>query len=226
VAPRGRKVGEVTTDWVTISSLATAGGTLVLAIATFGSTRSANRAARTAERALLEGLRPLLVPSRLQDPPEKISFVDQHWLRVPGGHGAVEVTDDVLYLAIALRNAGRGMAVLHGWCAWSDESVTTRPEHAELDHFRRLGRDIYVPPGDLGFWQGAIRDASDPLFGELAQAAKAGDRIIVELLYGDQLGGQRAISRFTLLSHQAEDADRVWLANVSRHWHLDREAPR
>ena len=38
-------------DWSTIASLATAGGTLVLAIATFGSTRSANRAARASEEA-------------------------------------------------------------------------------------------------------------------------------------------------------------------------------
>lgn len=56
------------TDWATTASLATAGGTLILAIATFGSTHSANRAARTAERAMLAGLRPLLLTSRLQDP--------------------------------------------------------------------------------------------------------------------------------------------------------------
>ncbi|MEY2476019.1 MAG: hypothetical protein QOG87_1334 [Actinomycetota bacterium] len=54
------------TDWATISSLATAGGTLVLAVATYASTRSANRAARVAERALLAGLRPVLVQSRLE----------------------------------------------------------------------------------------------------------------------------------------------------------------
>ena len=36
-------------DWVTISSLATAAGTLVLAVATFASGRSANRTARVAE---------------------------------------------------------------------------------------------------------------------------------------------------------------------------------
>src|ERR1039457_6034019 len=42
-------------DWVTISSLATAGGTLVLAVATFSSVRSANRSARVAERSLLVG---------------------------------------------------------------------------------------------------------------------------------------------------------------------------
>jgi plasmid stabilization system protein ParE len=59
-------------DWATISSFATAGGTLVLAIATFAAVKSANRAARTTERSLMEGLRPLLVPSRMGDPPAKI----------------------------------------------------------------------------------------------------------------------------------------------------------
>jgi hypothetical protein len=72
-------------DWTTISSLATAAGTLVLGVATFASVRSANRAARAAEASLLAGLRPLLVPSRLQDPPQKVSYVDQHWLRIEGG---------------------------------------------------------------------------------------------------------------------------------------------
>jgi hypothetical protein len=57
----------IAADWATISALATAGGTLVLALATFGSVRSANRAARLAERSLRAGLRPLLMPSRLED---------------------------------------------------------------------------------------------------------------------------------------------------------------
>jgi hypothetical protein len=62
-------------DWPTIASLATAGGTLVLAVATFSSVRSGQRATRIAERstqiaerALLIGLRPVLVPSRVTDP--------------------------------------------------------------------------------------------------------------------------------------------------------------
>ena len=49
-------------DWATIASLATAGGTLVLAVSTFASVKSANRAARAAERSLLAGLRPLPMP--------------------------------------------------------------------------------------------------------------------------------------------------------------------
>ena len=59
-------------DWATISSMATAGGTLMLAVATFGSIRSANRAARVAERALLINTRPLLVAAHPEDPVQKV----------------------------------------------------------------------------------------------------------------------------------------------------------
>ena len=51
-------------DTATIASLATAGGTLILAVATFASTRSANRAARVSEQALKVGLRPVLFNAR------------------------------------------------------------------------------------------------------------------------------------------------------------------
>ena len=80
--------------WGIAASLATAGGTLVLAAATFVAVRSSNRAARATERALLAGIRPVLVPSRLEDPPEKVGFIDDHWVRVPGGRAIAEVTDE------------------------------------------------------------------------------------------------------------------------------------
>lgn len=214
------------TDWTTTGAeLATAVGTLVLGAATFASVRSANRAARTAERSLLEGLRPLLVASRLQDPPEKVSFIDQHWVRVEGGHGTVEVTDEVIYLTMALRNIGRGMAVLHGWLVGRDPTSSARSDHGPIDDFRRLTRDLYIPPGDLGFWQGALRDPTEPIFAEVQEIAKADEMFSIELLYGDQDGGQRAITRFALLPHDV-DGQQVWMATVSRHWHLDRRAPR
>jgi hypothetical protein len=214
------------TDWTTTGAeLATAVGTLVLGAATFASVRSANRAARTAERALLEGLRPLLVASRLQDPPEKVSFVDQHWVRVDGGHGTVEVTDEVIYLTMALRNIGRGMGVLHGWFVSRGATSSVRPDHGPIDDFRRLTRDLYIPPGDLGFWQGALRDPTEPVFAEMREMAKGDEIISIELLYGDQEGGQRAITRFGLLPHDV-DGQQIWMATVSRHWHLDRRAPR
>jgi hypothetical protein len=44
----------------------------VLAIATFGAVRSSNRSARLAEQAFLMGQRPLVMPSRLDDPSERL----------------------------------------------------------------------------------------------------------------------------------------------------------
>src|SRR5258708_2818219 len=102
-------------DWTTIASLCTATGTLALAAATFSSVRSANRAARASEESLLVGLRPLLVPSRREDPPDKVGFRDNHWVRVPGGGAIADVTDEAIYLVVSLRNVGRGIAVLDRW---------------------------------------------------------------------------------------------------------------
>ncbi|HJU01437.1 MAG TPA: hypothetical protein VJ966_09560, partial [Actinomycetes bacterium] len=184
-------------DWVTISSLATAGGTLVLAVATFASVRSANRAARTAERALQVGLRPLLVPSRLEDPLIKVLWVDGHYSRLEGGRAAVEVKDGVIYLALSLRNVGSGMAVLHGWHPWPEQVRGTEP-HADPARFRTQTRDLYVPPGDVGFWQGAFRDRDEPGYAEMCEAVQAHRQVTVDLLYGDHEGGQRMVSRFAL----------------------------
>ncbi|MDQ6799076.1 MAG: hypothetical protein M3011_13850 [Actinomycetota bacterium] len=211
-------------DWATISSLATAGGTLILAIATFSSVRSANRAARTAERSLMAGIRPLLIPSRLEDPPEKIFFGGGdrgHWVVVAGGHAVAEVVDGVVYLALALRNAGNGIAVLDRWCFYAGERGA-RHDPGEPSTFRRLTRDIYVPRGDLGFWQGSFRDPNEPEFGMAAEAIRKRGPLTVELQYGDHEGGQRTISRFALIPA----ADDSWLTVVSRHWNLDREQPR
>jgi hypothetical protein len=58
-------------DWASVASLATALGTLVLAVATFASVRSANRTALAAEQSVQADLRPLLVASRLHDDAQK-----------------------------------------------------------------------------------------------------------------------------------------------------------
>jgi hypothetical protein len=209
------------TDWVTISALATAGGTLVLAAATFSAVRSANRAARVAERALLAGIRPVLVSSRLQDPAEKVGFVDDHWVKVEGGRGVAEVVDGRIYLAMALRNVGTGLAVLDRWDFYPDRKLTDVP-HREPEQFRRLTRDLYVPAGDLGFWQGAFRDTEDPMFAAAAAAISQRQSVTVDLLYGDHEGGQHTISRFALIPH----TDGGWITSVARHWNIERDDPR
>src|SRR2546421_311314 len=85
-------------NWVTVSSLATAGGTLVLAIATFSAGRSANRADRPAGGNPPGGLRPLLFPSRLDAPTQKIRWVDNPSAHVEGGRASIESVDGVLYM--------------------------------------------------------------------------------------------------------------------------------
>lgn len=213
-------------DWVTISALATAGGTLVLAGATYGSVRSANRAARVAEQSLLASLRPLLVSSKLEDPPQKVGFMDGKTLVVAGGGAAAEVDAQVLYLAISLRNAGSGIAVLHGWHVYPERVVPLgrgRGEHPPLEGFTALTRDLYVPVGDIGFWQGSFRDPSSLEFVEIRRAIETHERLTVDVLYGDFEGGQRVISRFAVLPREDGDG---WIATVGRHWNIDRADPR
>jgi hypothetical protein len=210
------------TDWPTISSLVTGAGTLVLAIATFAAVRSANRSARIAETALQEQRRPLLAQSRLDDPVQKLMFVDEHWVSAAGGRAAAEHIDGSVYLAISLRNVGSGIGVCQGWTVRTGLSTSrTLPTPAALEEFRLQTRDLYIPAGDIGMWQGALRNPDDPVRAATAEAIDARLPITIELLYSDQVGLQRTISRFGLFP----TAD-AWLASVTRHWYLDWDGPR
>jgi hypothetical protein len=214
------------TDWSTIASLATAGGTLVLAVATFASIRSANRSARisersarTAEQSLLAGQRPLLVNSRLQDPQQKIQYPEGIWLAVDGGRAGLQVNDEVVYLAVSLRNAGTGLAVLHGWHV--RVGLQTERSHPPLEEFTTQNLDIYVAPGDNGLWLGALRDPTADIFKAVADAIEAGETLVIDLLYGDFEGGQRVITQFSV-----RHANENWLAQATRHFNVDRPDPR
>jgi len=208
-------------DWQTISSLATAGGTLVLALATFSAVRSSNRSARVAQQALLTGMRPLLVTSLSDDPVQKVLWSDRHAVRLAGGRAVFEEANDVFYLAIGLRNAGSGLALLHGWYPRPGRAFTNEP-HADADDFRRLTIDLYIPAGGSGYWEGAVRDADDPLRRGFEKALADREPISIDILYGDQEGGQRTISRFTVMPA----GDDGWYALVGKHWNLDRPDPR
>jgi hypothetical protein len=212
----------LTVDWPTIASLATAAGTLVLSFATFAAVRSSNRSARIAETALQEQRRPLLAPSRLEDPKQKIMFLEGNWVSASGGRAAVEHIDGAVFLAISLRNVGSGIAVCQGWAARPGEaSPRTYPDHAPLEDFRLQSRDLYVPAGDIGMWQGALRNPDDPFRADIADAIETGQPVMIELLYSDQVGRQRTISRFGLRS-----TGDTWLASLNRHWYLDWDGPR
>jgi hypothetical protein len=196
----------------------------VLAVATFSSVRSANRSARVAERSLLIGLRPILIPSREDDPQERIRFGDNQVLTVPGHGGAVAVANDNIYLAIGLRNGGSGIAVIHGWYVSApDRLENTNDDPKSIEEFRRQQLDLYVPAGDVGFWQGALRDPADAGYEQVRTAAESQQRVLVDILYGDHEGGQRTITRFAIADWPDVDGERV---QVLRHWNVDRDNPR
>ena len=211
-------------DWSTISSLATGVGTLVLAVATFAAVRSSNRSARIAEVALQEQRRPIFTQSRLDDPVQKIMFVERRWVAARGGRGVVE-HDGNIYLAMSLRNVGAGIGVCQAWHVMPGSSGVAR-DHTPEDQFRLQTRDLYVPAGDIGMWQGALRDRSDPVYQAVADAIDNQELIFVELLYSDQVGNQRTISRFGLFPYQTEAGRVEWFASINRHWYLDRAGPR
>jgi hypothetical protein len=209
------------TDWATIASFATAAGTLVLAVSTFAAVRSSNRSARIAERSFQINLRPILAPSRLEDAPQKVMFVDRHWVTLEGGQAVVEEIDDVIYLAMLVRNVGRGMAVIESWLPYAAQ-VSAADERVGPEEFRPQTRALWVPPGDVAFWQGALREPTEEIFEPMRNAIQSG-AVSVDLLYRDHEGGQRTISHFSMVRRGGEDEahEAKWLSSLGNHRSLD-----
>jgi hypothetical protein len=125
--------------------------------------------------------------------------------------------DGVVYLGMSLRNVGSGIGVLIGWHAWPSFDDSSRP-HVPPEQFRLQGRDLLIPAGGIGLWQGALRDDSDDLHGAIAHAAAAPEGFLIDLMYADHMGGQRSITRFAITPVGEE---KRWLSGASRHWQLD-----
>jgi hypothetical protein len=150
-----------------------------------------------------------------------VRFGEGRMVRVEGGHAAAENEGENYYFVIPLRNVGSGLAVLQAWLLSAGRPELDSP-HAEPAEHRRQTRDLYVPAGDTGFWQGAIREPDDPFRPGLREAFLAGGILTIDLLYGDHEGGQQTISRFILTREQ----DGLWRPGVVRHWALEGVDPR
>jgi hypothetical protein len=206
-------------DTATIASLATAGGTLILAVATFLATHSANRSARIAERALDLNLRPVLIPAHEWDAAERVTFYDEI-VQLRGGFAAVEIRGANLYFAAQLRNVGAGIGVLTSWFmeVGPDPGLSVIGGPPDYTNFVAQLRSLYVPAGDVGYWQGAIREA-DTDRGDadaLRRAIEAGERLTLYLRYADQDGGHDTVTRYTLMP----DENGEWIFGIVRHWSL------
>ena len=204
-------------DWVTISSLATAGGTLVLAGATFargplGEPLGPCRRARAAWR----GCARCCMPSRLDDPPQKVLFVDGRWVRVPGGGAVAEAADGGVYLAMS-RTQRRFRASPCCTAGGSTPTSDARDGPAPpLEEFERLTRDLYVPAGDVGFWQGALRDPRAPEFPEAARGHRRARTARGRHPLRRPRGRPARVSRFTLVPSPTAAGSRA----RGPHWNI------
>jgi hypothetical protein len=138
--PVQRQPGEPQVTRLDGTHLATALGTLILAVATFSAVRSSNLMARIAQEQFLVQLRPVLTTSRREDPTLKVNFGDTKWVHIPGGgavgeigpgEGSMGPDTSVVYLAIALRNDPAVPLVLshpvhHNWVSTEVRSHTSR----------------------------------------------------------------------------------------------------
>jgi hypothetical protein len=102
------------------------------------------------------------------------------------------------------------------------ERFSGSSDHEPVEDFRRLTRDLYIAPGEVGFWQGAFRDPSDQAFVDARRAIEDRRRFGIEILYGDHELGRRAISLFGFNPRD----DGGWLVTVARHWTVDGPPPR
>jgi hypothetical protein len=112
----------------------------------------------------------------------------------------VEVVDGVVYLAMLVRNVGSGMAIIESWEPFPGQR-TSGDEWGDIADFRPQTRALWIAPGDVAFWQGAMRDENDPLQKAVAAAVVDG-ALTVDLLYRDPEGGQRTASRFSFIRRE------------------------
>jgi hypothetical protein len=111
--------------------------------------------------------------------------------------------------------------VLHGFHVMVGGRIRGDPRDL-IDEFRPQQRDLYVPPGDTSYWQGAVRDNEDLFMEPARQAVRERVALTIDLLYGDHEGGQRTISRFVLTPGEGS----AWGTRVIRHWALEGFDPR
>jgi hypothetical protein len=135
---------------------------------------------------------------------------------VRGGSAVVEMQDGNIYFAIPVRNVGNGIAVLRSWNVVTGE-IHANDEYSNVDDYRQLSRDLYIPSGGTGFWQGAMREADDAQRRDVEGAISDGG-MVVDVFYQDQFGGHPAVTRFRL--RHLNDGE--WFCSVVRHFRVPR----
>ena len=97
-------------------------------------------------------------------------------------------------------------------------SVSNLTEPPDPSHFVAQQRSLYVPAGDVGYWQGAIREG-DTDRGDAAALRRAIDSGRPHhAVPAVRRPGRRPRHDHPLLAQPDENGD--WLFGIGRHWTL------
>jgi hypothetical protein len=101
-----------------------------------------------------------------------------------------------------------------------DDARHARGDRARSRWLHRLAstvaRDPLINP--------SIRDPEDPLYAGLRETVERRHALLIDILYTNDEGDQRAITRFVVVP--PEDEGTQWFCSVGRHTYLDRPNPR
>jgi hypothetical protein len=163
---------------------------------------------------------------RRGDPAVDVQFADGQVFETGWGDALLRRRDGVIYLALQLRNGGAGVAHLVAYRLEPEPAGTVTQDPRGLARHRRgdpspdpstfteQQRDLYIPAGELGHWQAALRDPTTELYTTMGEAITTLGRVTIDLLYGDIEDGQATITRFVLLPGEQNK----WRCDVTHHW--------
>jgi hypothetical protein len=133
----------------------------------------------TGDRGGAAGIRAVPMTSPLGDPPQEVSHIDDRWFQADGGRAVADVTGGAMDLVIPPRDVGMGPAVPDRW-EFAADRIRSERSAGDSVNSRRLQRDISAPVGDLGSWQGTVKDPTEPMFAEAGQAIAQRRRTAVD----------------------------------------------
>ena len=183
-------------DSATIASYATAAGTLVLAVATFSAVRSSNRFSPHRRRVTPHQHAPTAHPVAVSTTPSKgCCGIHHHAAHINGRTPSSRKTAGSSIWRSDCETLVQVLPCSTGGTRCPIRRSKTCPT-PQAEDFRRLTIDLYIPAGGSGYWEAAVREPDDPLRPGFMRALTERHPFMIDILYGDQQGRQRTISRY------------------------------
>ena len=173
----------------------------------------------------------MLVTSRLEDPEQKIRWIDDHWALLEGSQGVASSWSTASVVSRHLgaqRGPGPGRDLRVGGAAGVPAQSPDCPSRGGRGlPARRRGTSTSLA-GDIGFWQ-APPSARPDRSGStriIRTCIEEVEPFTIEVLYGDTRGRSADDHPLRDDPQGTPGTRRKWFPAVARHWNLDRPDPR